>query len=51
MVKHAGESTTSHLTISPKGHRYFGRTSDDSQSHETLEKLVIVIEERFPVAP
>lgn len=51
MVKHASESTTSHLPISLKEHLYFGCTSDDWQLHETPEKRVFVTEERFPVVP
>jgi hypothetical protein len=47
----SGESDVKHLKLSPREHLHFARTSGDWQLRETLEKLVTVIEERFPVAP
>jgi hypothetical protein len=47
----SSESQVSHLRLSPREHIHFARTSGDWQLRETLEKLVTVIEDRFPVAP
>ncbi len=47
----SGEPAESHLRLTPKEHLHFARTSGDWQLREALEKLVTVIEERFPVKP
>lgn len=46
----SGDNAVSHLCLMPREHLHFARTSGDWQLRETLEKLVNVIEDRFPAA-